>query len=161
MPYQWLPASAEGQRLRLWPYRSLTRRGFVWFIGGTAGLLALPLLAVLGTVVLWGLLPFLAAAVAGLWWGLARSFRDGTLTELLSLTADRVSLVRREPSGTEQSWEANRYWVTVRIYPSGGTVPNYLTLKGEGREVELGAFLTEQERLRLAAELRAVLAKSG
>jgi uncharacterized membrane protein len=33
-------------------------------------------------------------------------------------------------------------------------VPNYLTLKGEGREVELGAFLSEEERVALHAALR-------
>ncbi len=38
-------------------------------------------------------------------------------------------------------------------------MPHYLTLKGEGREVELGAFLTEDERLRLADDLRERLAR--
>jgi hypothetical protein len=32
-------------------------------------------------------------------------------------------------------------------------VPNYLTLKAEGREVELGAFLSEGERVALRGEL--------
>ena len=57
MPYQWLPPTGETQRLHLWPYRSLPRRGMVWFIGGTAALIAVPLLGVLGSPVLWGLLP--------------------------------------------------------------------------------------------------------
>jgi len=33
-------------------------------------------------------------------------------------------------------------------------VPNYLTLKGEGREVELGAFLSEAERIALKDEVQ-------
>jgi uncharacterized membrane protein len=33
-------------------------------------------------------------------------------------------------------------------------VPNYLTLKGEGREVELGAFLSEAERIALREDLQ-------
>ncbi len=169
MPYEWTttaatdpgtnPGPGPDAVLVLWPYRSLTRRGFVWFVGLTAGLISLPLLAALGTVVLWGLLPFLAAAVAGIWWALARSWRDGELTETLTLAPGRVTLVRRAPDGTEQHWEANPYWVAVQVYPSGGKVPHYLTLKGEGREVELGAFLTGEERLRLAEEIRAALAR--
>lgn len=158
MPYAWRDTGpGDLDELHLWPHRSLTRRGFVWFIGGTAALLSLPLLAVLGTVVLWGLLPFLVAVVGGLWWGLARSFRDGTLTEVLTIGPDRITLTRRAPDGTEQHWQANRYWVAVRLYPTGGPVPQYLTLKGEGREVELGAFLGEDERVALAEELRAAL----
>ena len=31
MPYEWQPTDApDEQRLHLWPYRSLPRRGFVW-----------------------------------------------------------------------------------------------------------------------------------
>lgn len=158
MPYEWLPTDGSERRLRLWPYRSLSARGFVWFVGGTALLISVPLFAVLGTLILWGLLPFLAAAVAGIWWALARSWRDGELTEVLTLTRDRIALVRRAPDGAEQRWEANPYWVAVRLYPSGSKVPHYLTLKGEGREVELGAFLSEAERVALANELREALA---
>ena len=32
MPYEWLPPDGDTQRLQLWPYRSLPRRGMVWFI---------------------------------------------------------------------------------------------------------------------------------
>ena len=73
MPYEWLPPRDGETRLHLWPYRSLPRRGFVWFIGGTAALLLLPLIAVLGSPVLWGLLPFLLGAVGAIWWALNRS----------------------------------------------------------------------------------------
>lgn len=158
MPYEWLPPDGTERRLRLWPYRSLSARGFVWFVGGTALLISVPLFAVLGTRVLWGLLPFVAAAVAGIWWALARSWRDGELTEMLILAGDRMTLVRRAPDGAEQRWEANPHWVAVRLYPTGGPVPNYLTLRGEGREVELGAFLSEAERVTLAGEVREALA---
>jgi len=155
MPYAWRDTGpGDLDELHLWPHRSLPRRGFVWFIGVTAALLALPLLAVLGTVVLWGLLPFLVAVVGGLWWALARSYRDGTLTEILRIGPDRITLTRHAPDGTEQHWQANRYWVAVTLYPTGGPVPQYLTLKGDGREVELGAFLAEGERVTLARELQ-------
>ena len=154
MPYHWTPATRDTPEcLTLWPYRSLPRRGFVWFIGGTAALLALPLLAVLGSPILWALLPFLLGAVAAIWFALEKSYRDGGIVETLTLTGDLVSLTRSGPKG-QQSWQANTHWVQVSLYPTDGPVPDYLTLRGAGREVELGAFLTPEERKTLASELR-------
>lgn len=157
MPYQWLPPTGETQRLHLWPYRSLPRRGMVWFIGGTAALIAVPLLGVLGSPVLWGLLPFLLAAIAGIWWALDRSFRDGEILEDLTLSPGRITLTRHGPRGARQKWEANPHWVRPQLHPTGGPVKHYLTLTGGPRVVELGAFLTEEERKALQAELRARL----
>lgn len=153
MPYEWLPPEGDTRRLVLWPHRSLTRRGFVWFVGLTAALISLPLFAALGTVVLWGLLPFLAAAVAGIWWALRRSSLDGRLTEELTLTRGRAELVRREPSGRVRRWSAEPHWVRVEMHEDGGPVEHYLTLRGGGREVEIGAFLSPEERLALKSEL--------
>lgn len=155
MPYRWTPATADTPEcLHLWPYRSLPRRGFVAFIAITAALLALPLLAVLGSPILWGLLPFLLAAIAGIWLALQKSYRDALITEDLTLTADQTTLIRLGPKGRRQEWQANTYWVTVRLYPTGGPLPGYLTLRGNGREVELGAFLTPEERAILCSELK-------
>ncbi|MEH7826637.1 DUF2244 domain-containing protein [Gemmobacter denitrificans] len=158
MPYEWLPSSSEGDRLHLWPYRSLPRRGFVWFVGGTAALIAVPLLTVIGSPVLWGLLPFLCLAIAFLWWALQRSYRDGEILEDLQLTDSRITLTRHGPRGTRREWEANPYWVRIALHTTGGPVPHYLTLQGGPREVELGAFLTPEERQALARDLTLRLA---
>lgn len=153
MPYEWLPPSDGTRRLHLWPYRSLPRRGMVWFIGGTAALVALPLLVLVGSPVLWGLLPFLLATIAAIWWALERSFRDGEIVEDLILTCDQISLTRHGPRGLRADWQANPHWVKLAVHASGGPVADYLTLSGGGREVELGAFLTDVERRELAADL--------
>ena len=154
MPYQWLPASDTAPtRLRLWPYRSLPRSGFVWFIGATAALLTLHLLTQLGTPALWVLLPFLLAAIAGIWAALQHSYKTGTLTEVLTLTPTTIALHRHNPRAPDQSWQANPHWVRPTLHPEGGPVPFYLTLTGNQREVELGAFLTEAERKLLYGEL--------
>lgn len=160
MPHEWQPSPPGEARLHLWPYRSLPRRGFVWFVGGTAALLLVPLLAVLGSPVLWGLLPFLVGTVAAIWWALARSYRDAEIVETLHLTTDRITLLRQGPRGARQSWEANPYWVSLHLHPKGGPVPNYLTLRGGPREVELGAFLSEEERIALRDELATALARA-
>lgn len=153
MPYEWLPPEGDSRRLHLWPYRSLPRRGMVWFLGGTAAAIVLPLLGLIGSPVLWGLLPFLLATIAAIWWALEKSFRDAEIIEDLEITPDRISLTRHGPRGKRQDWQANPHWVRLTLHATAGPVPQYLTLKGEGREVELGAFLTPEERRQLAAEI--------
>jgi len=159
MPYQWLPPAGPETRLHLWPYRSLPRTGFVWFIGITAALISVPTLSLLGNPALWVLLPFVFLAVAGVWLALTRSYRDGAIVENLTLTPTIVTLTRHGPRGLRQAWEANPHWVRVVLHPTAGPVPNYLTLQGGPREVELGAFLSAEERLELRREVQAALAR--
>lgn len=160
MPYEWSMTRTDAgpvRRLRLWPHRSLPRRGFAAFVLVTfAGIMA-PLVALLGTVLLWGLLPFVLLAVAGIWWGLRRSYRDGRLCEVLTIGPQEVRLVRTEPGGQRRDWACESYWARVRLHASGGPVPHYVTLLGRGREVEIGAFLSEAERKALHGELDAAL----
>ncbi len=153
MPCEWSQSEPDACRLRLWPYRSLGPRGFAAFIGATALMLAvLPRFSAPRSF--WGLLPFIVAVVAGMWWALRRSWQDAAVSEVLTLDHDRVAIRRTDPDGTVRDWEANPYWTAVNLRPLGGPVAQYLTLKGAGREVELGAFLTPEERVRLAEDLR-------
>ncbi len=148
---------APALRLCLWPHRSLTPEGFAIFIAITAVMLLVPLLPLLGTPALWGLLPFMTGAVWLVWTALRRSFRDGTVTEILSMWPTRIHLVRRDPGKPAQEWEADPYWVSVHLHPTGGPVENYVTLRGSGREVEIGAFLSADERLSLRDDLERAL----
>ena len=45
------------------------------------------------------------------------------------------------------------------MYDKEGPVANYITLSGNGREVELGSFLGEDERKELFHELNRLLEK--
>jgi uncharacterized membrane protein len=85
---------------------------------------------------------------------LQRSYRDGRILERLTVWEERAELVRHNPRGPEQRWSANLHWVTVHLHPTGGPVQNYVTLRGAGREVEIGAFLTPEEREDLYTRLR-------
>lgn len=157
MPYTWTSPDARSRRLRLWPHRSLPRRGMAIFILCTFALITIPLYPLLGTVLLWSLLPFLMAAVAALWWGLERSYRDGNILEELSLDPHHIRLSRTNPKGDRQDWDCNSHWARAEMHPQGGPVPFYVTLSGNGRRVEIGAFLSEEERKALFNELTEAL----
>lgn len=153
MPYRWTPPDRNERQLTLWPHQSLHPRGFVLFIGVTCAMLTLPLLAVLGSGILWGLLPFLALAVGGAWFAIHRNRRAAQVSEVLTLTPERAHLIRRDPGGTAREWDCNRYWARPTLHARGGPVPQYVTLNGNGREVEIGAFLSEEERVALYDDL--------
>lgn len=162
MPYQWtVEDSTNAPQLRLRPHRSLPRRGFAAMILMAFVLGTVPLYGLIGTVFLWGLLPFILAMVGALWWGLERSYRDGDILETLTLRGDLLELIHRPARGAEKLWECNIYWTRVEMHVQGGPVPYYLTLAGNGRVVEIGSFLSEDERRALHGELADFIRQRG
>jgi uncharacterized membrane protein len=111
-------------------------------------------LTLLGSPVLWGLLPFALLAVWGIFHALRRNQKSREIVEELTLDAQEARLTRTDPSGAVQAWDCNRYWTKITKYDEGGPIPQYVTLKGKGREVEIGAFLSEEERIELYDELQ-------
>ncbi|MGR1580434.1 DUF2244 domain-containing protein [Thalassobius sp. S69A] len=153
MPYTWSDDSKTAPLLRLWPHRSLPRRGFAAMILLAFTLGTIPLYGLIGTVALWGILPFILIMVGALWWGLERSYRDADILEELSLRGDMLHLTHSPVRGAPLEWECNVYWTRVEMHVHGGPVPYYLTLAGNGRTVEIGSFLSEDERKSLYDEL--------
>lgn len=172
MPYEWdhpitepptqdAPGHAEGGEpiavLHLWPYRSLPKRGFAFAIGFAYVALMIPVAGFVGTAAMWWLLAPGLIAIAGLWWFIGKSYRDGEILEELTIWPDHMRLTRTGPLARHAEWEANPHWVSVERHRDSGPVKDYITLKGNGREVEIGAFLSEDERPRLHDELTRAL----
>ncbi len=157
MPYALTNSARSQWQLRLWPHNALQARGFAIVIAASATVLALPLIAVLGKMVLWGLLPFVLLALGGLWIAIQRNWRDRAIVEEMDLSRDAVHLRRMEPRGEVLEWQAHPGWVRLHLAPDGGPVEHYLTLTGGSRAVELGAFLTPEERIALHDDLARIL----
>ncbi|MEM8577780.1 MAG: DUF2244 domain-containing protein [Pseudomonadota bacterium] len=160
MPYRWTTdPQADTQVMQLWPHNALPARGMAAFVLSTFTLILIPALPLLGSPVLWGLLPFLLATVWAIYFALQSNWRQRQITEELTLAPDQTSLIRTGPKGDTQSWDCNRYWTRVTKYDAEGPVPHYITLSGSGREVEIGAFLSEDERIALYDDLQRALQK--
>lgn len=140
------------------PNRSLTPAVGTGLMGLLAAGLTVPLIGLAGTKAAWGMLPFLVAAFGALYIAIRRNQRDGRLTEELNVWDDLITVVRREPRGRVLSWHANPFWVRIRLHQNA-RLENYLTLQGNGREIELGAFLSPWERETLYRDLRDVLGR--
>jgi uncharacterized membrane protein len=75
----------------------------------------------------------------------------------LLITDSRVSLVTRSRRG-EAKQEFARHWTKVRLRsPRTRLYPSRLTIESRGRACEVGSFLTEEERCRLARRLRGLV----
>jgi len=142
------------------PNRSLPQAGFAWMLLVAWAFLMLPMLPLLGTKALWILLPFMLAVLAALWISIHRSNHDGRMSEELTLWSDLIKVHRSNPRGTDQDWQASTYEVSLSIQAEGGPVEHYITLKGAGRIIELGAFLSPDERVQLYDDLQLALAKA-
>ncbi|MCY4302720.1 MAG: DUF2244 domain-containing protein [Aestuariivita sp.] len=160
MPYSWTvsPINPAFNELHLWPHQSLTPKGFAAFIQITFCFALIPLVPLLGSPIFWSFLPFLIAMIAAIWIALRHSNRNFQIVEVLTLSPHKARLRRQNPSGEIQEWTCNRYWVRTNMHKTRGPVPHYITLTGNGREVEIGTFLSEEERLRLYEELTRTLA---
>jgi uncharacterized membrane protein len=119
--------------------------------------MALPLLSLIGLHAMWVILAFAGAALAAIWFALRLSWQRGVIVEDLHLGPEQMTLVRRGPGAFHKEWQANLYWVRPVLHLTGGPVPQYLTLQGGPREVELGRFLSEEERVALHGELQSAL----
>ena len=162
MTYSWTPdpnttPQADTYTVTLHAHNSLTPTGFVWFFGITATLMVVPVLAFIGSVFLWMIMGFVGVAFMLTWLALKQSWKRGTVTETFEIQGEVARLIRTNPDGTAQTWEENPYWVQVKKVKTDGPVPNYITLSGRGRVVEIGAFLSQEERIALYDDLQRAL----
>jgi uncharacterized membrane protein len=147
-------AAGEAVSVVVLPHRSLTRRGLVAFLlaqGIVAGVFA-ALAAWRGNVFAPG---FAILELAVLAVCLARVWRASGAGQIITLTPSQLTVAAT--AGTETA-RFHPYWVRVRLTPPRWRGwPSRLLLGSHGREVEVGAFLNEDERRELARRLTELL----
>lgn len=139
-------------RIILRPNRSLSWRGTKLFFLGMC-----VLLGAVGSVFtwlgFWLVLPFAGLELLLLGSGLYLVARSGDQREVISIDAESVCIEkgRRHP---EQRWVMVRLWARVVLERCPRQwYPSRLLIRSHGRAVEVGRFLNEDERRRLASEL--------
>jgi len=96
--------------------------------------------------------------IGALWYFIERSYRDGARQqEIVKIWPDLITVTHCDQTGRQQHWYAHPYWVQTKLHDNA-RIENYVTLRGNGREIELGAFLSPEERANLYTEVdRAIL----
>ena len=143
-------------RIVLRPNASLSKRRTWWLV---ASLALLSFVIALGFAALgfWMILPFAGLEVIALMLVFRCCLRNAACREVVSVDGDRV-LVEAGSDRPERRWEFIRVWTRVLLQPA--TVrgyPSRLILSSAGRRIELGSFLTEDERVEVWRRLRRVI----
>jgi len=147
------PSSRMEQRIELSPNCSLTPATARLFFGSISAFsLAI---AILFTVKgFWPVLLCWALEMLGLGLALRAGLQRRFHSQTVLVTDSMISLVTRSPGG-EAKQEFARHWARVRLRtPRARRYPNQLLIESRGRSFEVGSFLTDEERCRLADRLR-------
>ena len=144
--------------LTIWPHRSCDKKTFSLILVLVGITLVLPTFLFLNIYFALSILPFSLSSVLILYLVGNKNFNDARLIEKLIIYPKKIILERKEPNNSIKKWHSNPYWTKVTLY-NNGPVESYLTLKGNGKEVELGSFLTPEERINLKQKIDDTLIK--
>lgn len=153
------PALTPGEAVSMviLPHRSLSRAGLWLFLAAqsvAAGGFAL--LAALGGNVFAP--AFAAIELVLVAYCLNRVWRMSAAGEVIVIDPTRLEIARVGSAGPVAQFHP--YWARLCLLPGRWRgAPSRLLVRSHGREVEIGAFLTDAERCDLARRLTAVLAR--
>lgn len=141
------------------PHRSLSRAGLWLFMAAqsvaTAGF---ALLAALGGNVFAPAFAIVELVLVG--YCLNRVWRASETGEIVVLSPTRLEIARMD--GRRPPARFHPYWARVSLQPGAWRgAPSRLLVRSHGRELEIGAFLNDEERSDLAKRLVRLLAETA
>ena len=108
----------------------------------------------------WTVLPFAGFEVIVLGIAFYLCLLRSQIREVVTVNAETVTVEkgRRQP---RERWECPRAWARVALeHSSIAWYPMRLTIAFQGRQVEIGRFLSDEERSVLADELQQMIGKT-
>ena len=92
---------------------------------------------------------------------LQKNFQQGNTFEEVLILKNKIIVIHKGKNKEKKTWEGNPYWTRVHVDFNNPKLKNYLTLTGKGRHIELGAFLSPDERIELRDKIQNALAKAN
>jgi uncharacterized membrane protein len=141
----------------LLPHRSLPREGFHALIAALIAanfILGVPMF-MLGA---WPVIGFMGLDIALVVFLFRLNYKSGRLSETLKLTDADLIVTRIDPEGVVEESRLEAAWLRVDM-DDPPEHESRLTLISRGNRLVVGRFLTPEERLEVAVDLRAALAR--
>jgi uncharacterized membrane protein len=140
------------------PYRSLSPRGF-GLLMGAIGLCTFAVALAFWLMGAWPVVGFCGLDLLLIQLAFRLNYRSARAAEEVSLTRDRLSVVKISPRGDAIETGFNPYWARLEIdrHPDIGVTA--LRIASHGARLAIGSFLPPSERESFAAAFSAALAK--
>ena len=150
-------AGAEAIVITLWPYRSLSLRGFQILIAVLASLMTVIGLGfyLLGA---WPVIGFLGLEILVVWYAFKWNYRSGQLVETVAITPQQVDVTRTDWRGRETTVRLSGAWIKAELDVKEKRRER-LYLRQHAHKLEIGAFMPPSEKLSLANALNAALSR--
>ena len=149
------PVFDAANHIDLAPHCSLSTRGALLFFGSVC----LPTFGVASAATalgFWPVLPFAGAEMLLLGWALHSNMQRRFERETIDVS--ETEIVIEFARGNPQRVVFPRHWARVKIRrPKSPLHRGQLVIESHGRAYEVGKFLSEEERHRLAAELQQLI----
>lgn len=146
-------ATTPVERIELAPNSSLSPRDAALFFG-TLGFVTLAIAVFFVVQGYWPVLPFAGLELVALFWALTASMRRRHWRERILVSEDEIA-IETVLRGKLTRIVFSRHWARIRLRaPFYALHPSRLTIESHGRWIEVGGFLNEEERRRLALRLQ-------
>jgi uncharacterized membrane protein len=148
-------ATTETYVITLWPYRSLSLRGFRIFMAVLASLMSIIATGffLLGA---WPVIGFLGAEILIVWFAFKMNYRAGQLVEKVEITPSYVQITRTNWRGNETQICLDSPWVRAELLEEQEHRPK-LFLCAHAQQMEIGSFMPPVEKNALAKALNDAL----
>ena len=127
-----------------------------WLMFGLFALVAVGIGTYMVMLGAWPVLPFLGLELALLAMAFVMLQKRARFFDLLVSEGDEVCVTKRDGKG-DRKQRFHRYWMQVRVASGPHWYPSKLLVGSHGQFTEIGAELTEEDRLKTATQLRGLL----
>lgn len=157
-------ATAHSERLSIWPYRSLSPRGFFLVM---AALGSLAFCIGLGFFLLgaWPVIGFLGLELLVVWLAFKMNYHAAKRRQNLIATETALTIENVSPAGERDATTLPTAWVQVELTPreapdTSARTRQRVIARSHGRTAEIGSFLHPAEMPKLAGEVRSMVSRA-
>jgi uncharacterized membrane protein len=152
------------ETMTIWPYRSLSPRGFALVM---IALGALAFCIGLGFFLMgaWPVIGFLGLELLVVWFAFRMNYRAARRRQHLTATGRQLTIETVSPAGDSQTTEVPTAWAQVELTPRDepemrARERQRVIVRSHGRATEIGGFLHPAETPKLAREVKRMISRA-
>jgi len=139
----------------LYPHRSLGRIGFYALMAVLGGYTCFASLYFYH-VGAWPVIGFFGVEILILWLAFRANYQSARGYEMITLTPEALVVTEHHPRRGKTEWTFHPHWAQV-VFEQKGESESHLKVLSHGKGVEIGTFMTADEKKECAEALRAAL----